>query len=535
MLEEALALLPSEDSPLRARVMARLAGALQPAADPSGPMARARDAIAMARRLGEAYADVRLDVLHTAGAALVDYAPPDERIALSREVVALAEGAAGAPARDRPRALRARLRLVFDHLELANLVGADEALRAYDTAAEAFPQPRYRWPSLLLRAMRALWEGRFEEDRQFTAQAEALAERARDPNLARALAGHRLFAARLAGRSEEARAAGKAYFDLVAGDMGPAVPRHVRLWGALLGTTSPAEAGDALAAFSHDEVVMFCQDATVASFVAEIVVVRDDRALAERLYRALLPRAGSLVVATMTGFAVQELADRVLLWLAATRGAWDDVDRHGADALALADRLGSPPFAAHLRHDWAKALIARGRPHDLTRAHALLAEAAAIADRSQMPEVAASCRQALEAMGGANANPPPPPPSSPSPETGVSAVAEGDTWIVTGAGEVCRVRDSRGMRMLARLLSHPGEEVHVLDLAGADREAVDGGDAGEVLDAEARAAYRARLAESRRPAGRGRAVERSGTAGARPARARGAPGRAGPSGRAGRA
>ena len=35
LLEESLALLPAEDSPLRARVMARLAGALQPAADPS--------------------------------------------------------------------------------------------------------------------------------------------------------------------------------------------------------------------------------------------------------------------------------------------------------------------------------------------------------------------------------------------------------------------------------------------------------------------------------------------------------------------
>ena len=499
MLEEALALLPSEDSPLRARVMARLAGALQPAADPSGPVTLAREAIAMARRLGGP-PDVRLDVLHTAGAALADYAPPEERIALSREVVALAEAAPGQPARDRPRALRARLRLVFDHLEVADLVGADEALRAYDRAAEAFPQPRYRWPSLLLRAMRALLEGRFEEDRQLTAQAEALAPRAQDANLARALAGHRLFAARLEGRQQEARAAGQAYFQLVGGAAGPLVPRHFRLWAALLGTTSPQEAGDALAAFSHDEVVTFCQDVSVASFVAEIVVQRGDGALAERLYRTLLPRAGTLVVATMTGFAVQELADRVLLWLAATRGAWDDVDRHGAEAVAVADGLNSPPFAAHGRHDWAKALAARGRPEDLHRAGPLLEEARAIAERSEMPALAAECREALDAVGGgtpgslprspANASPPPP-----GLEAGVRAVAEGDTWIVTGAGEVCRVRDSRGMRMLARLLSQPGEEVHVLDLAGADREAVDGGDAGEVLDREARAAYQARLAD----------------------------------------
>src|SRR6185436_2140168 len=42
----------------------------------------------------------------------------------------------------------------------------------------------------------------------------------------------------------------------------------------------------------------------------------------------------------------------------------------------------------------------------------------------------------------------------------------------------------------------PGREWHVLDLSGA-REPVDAGDAGERLDATARAAYKTRLAELR--------------------------------------
>jgi hypothetical protein len=83
---------------------------------------------------------------------------------------------------------------------------------------------------------------------------------------------------------------------------------------------------------------------------------------------------------------------------------------------------------------------------------------------------------------------------------------EGDVWAV-GAGPVVRIRDAKGMQYLAMLLAHPGREFHALDLAGggtADAEtraalaqASESADAGEPLDAEAKAAYRARIAELR--------------------------------------
>ena len=86
---------------------------------------------------------------------------------------------------------------------------------------------------------------------------------------------------------------------------------------------------------------------------------------------------------------------------------------------------------------------------------------------------------------------------------------EGDYWTVTFDGHTVRVRDLKGMRYLARLLADPGREFHVLDLvaaetgsaaqvdnshaAGLPRSAL--GDAGEMLDARAKDAYRRRLAE----------------------------------------
>jgi DNA-binding response OmpR family regulator len=79
---------------------------------------------------------------------------------------------------------------------------------------------------------------------------------------------------------------------------------------------------------------------------------------------------------------------------------------------------------------------------------------------------------------------------------------EGEYWTVGYAGSVVRLRDSKGMRVLAHLLANPGRPHAALDLErlGVTAEdcvprAVASGDAGELLDVEARRAYRARLGE----------------------------------------
>ena len=85
---------------------------------------------------------------------------------------------------------------------------------------------------------------------------------------------------------------------------------------------------------------------------------------------------------------------------------------------------------------------------------------------------------------------------------------EGDYWSVVFEGRTVRVRDLKGMRYLARLLAYPGRDFHVLDLVAAETSSFAGrarqaaglsraalGDAGEMLDARAKNAYRRRLAE----------------------------------------
>jgi tetratricopeptide (TPR) repeat protein len=86
---------------------------------------------------------------------------------------------------------------------------------------------------------------------------------------------------------------------------------------------------------------------------------------------------------------------------------------------------------------------------------------------------------------------------------------EGDYWSVAFEGQTVHVRDLKGLRYLARLLADPGREFHVLDLVAVERGrsgaagrgpergpgSSSGLDASVLLDAQAKEAYRRRLAE----------------------------------------
>jgi hypothetical protein len=88
------------------------------------------------------------------------------------------------------------------------------------------------------------------------------------------------------------------------------------------------------------------------------------------------------------------------------------------------------------------------------------------------------------------------PSAAPPPEEN-AFLREGDDWTISFAARTIRMRDSKGLRYIARLMSRPGREVHVGELVGlSDREsAALGAATGPVLDREARAAYEKRLSD----------------------------------------
>lgn len=78
---------------------------------------------------------------------------------------------------------------------------------------------------------------------------------------------------------------------------------------------------------------------------------------------------------------------------------------------------------------------------------------------------------------------------------------EGTWWVAACGGTSVRLRDTKGLRYLAELVAVPGSERHALDLVDCvegvggdgqpDRRSL--GNAGEVIDARARTAYRHRI------------------------------------------
>jgi tetratricopeptide (TPR) repeat protein len=140
--------------------------------------------------------------------------------------------------------------------------------------------------------------------------------------------------------------------------------------------------------------------------------------------------------------------------------------RHLAEAARLWADIGAPHEAAAARRALAGALRATGDDH-----------------RAGLEEAAA--RAILEGLGIAGDD-----------VSGIATFArEGDHWLVVFEGRALRVRDLKGIRHLACLVGRPGRDVHVLDLVAMEDGAVVLGDAGEVLDAQAKQAYRRRLAE----------------------------------------
>ena len=149
-----------------------------------------------------------------------------------------------------------------------------------------------------------------------------------------------------------------------------------------------------------------------------------------------------------------------------------DGERLFSEAVRLWNEVGAPYEAAIARMGLADALRARGSEHQ-----ALLEHQAA---RAALDEIeAAQPEQPVEDVGDVNV-----------------FRREGDYWSVAFGGRTVRVRDLKGMHYLTQLLGSPGREFHALDLvAGESAGAPRLGDAGEVLDAQAKATYRRRLAE----------------------------------------
>lgn len=162
MLKRSLEALPPGDGATRARCLARLAAAQQPAPDPRMPIAMAERAIAMARRVDDP--DVLLDVLRHGTSAMVDVGDVEVREPLDAELLSLAGSM-----QHHHDSLIARTRLIFDQFELGRTDAGWAHVEGAIAHAQTHAGPRHRWRVDALLAMRALFEARHDDARRHMA------------------------------------------------------------------------------------------------------------------------------------------------------------------------------------------------------------------------------------------------------------------------------------------------------------------------------------------------------------------------------
>jgi hypothetical protein len=242
--------------------------------------------------------------------------------------------------------------------------------------------------------------------------------------------------------------------------------------------------------------------------LSETCVMLGDTQRARVLYELLEPFAERNMNTPQAIFAGP--VTRFLGILAASCGEWERAATHFAAARESATRMNSPPGLMRVALDEAEMLARRGRPADRDRALSLLDEAEPIAAELGVDRIAAQIDGLRGELGGA-AYQPAPEVTAP-PDTDFAELRrEGDVWAFDYGPRSVLLRDSKGVHHLAFLLANPGLEVHALELIGADSgfgEAdnrgrsgtsrdelggIAGVDAGPVLDAKAKAAYRRRL------------------------------------------
>jgi tetratricopeptide (TPR) repeat protein len=528
LLEESLAALPADDSVLRVQLLARLGGALQPTNRTAEPVRIAREGIDMARRLGDRA--TLLGALHGGMSALMDVIPASERLALNLEAAALAQELG-----DREKLLRTHSRLAIDHMQLGELAAADARIDVFADLARALAAPWYLWRAHLLRAMRVLVHGRFGEAEALARQALELGQQAGDQQVERCVALHREGQLRAAERHPEMLAAAaldRHHWVAFGGPLGVG-------WQWMTSAFAHARVEDVEQTRRHLAQVppgmLPTSDNVYAVFyAAEPVALVGSPEDAQRIYDFLLPAADQDIVLGMTAVLWEGPVARPLALLAARLERWPEAEAHFQAALDRLQRLDARPYLARTRYEYARTLKMRAAPGDGARAAALFAQARAEAEALELSGLlrlldahGAAVRGAPARVGeegatvaaggpaaGTGASAEPTAAGAGGAGTaalGFSMIREGEYWAVGYEGATFRLKDSLGLRYLEQLFAQPDREIHVLDLAGGrDAEAdaagaLDAGDAGELLDPEARESYRRRLEDLREEVAEGEA------------------------------
>ena len=367
LLEEGLAALGEEDVELRARLLARLAGALRDEHSRDRRDALSREGLELARRTRNSTAlSYALD-----GRAAAIFAPDAQKevLAIGSELRELADKIG-----DSERAIQGHIYRFQAEFEIGDIAAAEADLIAASSLAETLQQPTHRWLVVSAEAMLALTRGRFDDAATLAMKALALGERAQPRSAIPVYRLQRYGLSEFLGGSEELEPEIR---DLVSQYPTRPVFRctlvHLQTRLGRLGDAKRAFeelAADDFAFLPFDQEWLYGM-----SLLSEICGPLGDADSAEVLYRLLGPYA------ELNCFDLPEAmrgsASRYLGILAATMERWPEAAQHFENALDMNETMGAKPWLAGTQIDYAQMLLTRDGPGDRKRAGELRASAKA--------------------------------------------------------------------------------------------------------------------------------------------------------------
>jgi tetratricopeptide (TPR) repeat protein len=527
LLVEALDRIGPGDDPLRVRLLGSLAAALYWSDSLPRRSELVHEALEMAHRLGD---DVTL-AFALSSAQLATCGPDSTVQGLEwlRTLFALSDRAG-----ETALTLDARSRYIDLLLELDDLAGADMAIETAERLATAARDRRAMAFVPLQRARRVTIEGRFDEARDLLAGVEAISDELPDTTIPLSVASQLVvlnWAQRGPGEIGETV---RRYADSV-----PAMPIwRAGLAASLASAGRSAEARLELDRLAADDFAALPRDNVwfgAMAALSEAVAALGHGEGAVALYAQLAPFAGRNVVTPTVAFLGP--VDMWLGMLSRVSGRSEQALEHYDLARTAAARNGDRMTTVRLAVEEAAVLVDHGGAAERSRARDLVAQATADCEAMGRTSMLAQLVSLATRLGGSPAPtvpvaPEPLPRSTPAPPPEPEPAAQeprparrrpadatlrrdGDIWTIDDGRSTLHLNDGRGVRLLALLLQHPGTEIHCLDLVaivdgatvkGGPRQSggqetagsfgVQGG-AGPRLDAEAKAAYRARMAALR--------------------------------------
>jgi tetratricopeptide (TPR) repeat protein len=494
MLREAREALGEGDCPLLARVLGRIATELY-FSDRTGERDElGAQAVAMARRLGDSGT-----LASTLSARFLTLWGPEnaaERLQIAADIVTLGE-----EVRDHELILRGHVWRAVSLMELGDWVSADMELALHARLARELRDPLHLWYIPLFQASRALMEGRLRDAERLAHEAFEVGRGTQAQNAAQ------LFAVQLLGlRTEQGRLDEVEPSLSEFGRRYPAAPvwRAAATFAqAMLGRSDDARrAFQSLCAGGLAEIPRDAEWLATVAFLVRTGARLGDAQRTGELGELLEPYTDRAVIAGRAAICLGPVT-RYAGIAAATAGRIDSAIDHLERALATARRWGAEPMVAAIRLELAAVLERAGDAASATRAGELRSESREAARRLELGGLQESFAPAAAPAG---------------PATSGAAVLgpwafyrRGDIWTIGPPGRLIQLRDAKGLTHIARLLAAPHVEFHALDLvagpqmrgaqpavavaAGIEVRARGEGDAGPILDAQAKAAYRERVAE----------------------------------------